>query len=219
MPPPTPKYPILTLLPLVGIGLFLVLYVVAAQVYPGGSQAYKMATGFSWLHNYWCNLLNEKAMNGQPNPAKPIALSAMLILCSSLVVFWYHLPTLFVVSESIKKAIRLSGILSTIFTLFIYTAHHDILLNAAAFFGLIALSGTFWMLYNARSIRLLRLGIACLMLVMLNNYIYYATDRFYLPILQKCTFVCVLCWISWLTIAMYNEHKLIQPTAVSTHIE
>ena len=37
--------------------MFLVLYVVAAQYYPGGSQADQASRGFDWVHNYWCNLV------------------------------------------------------------------------------------------------------------------------------------------------------------------
>lgn len=50
------------LFPPTGILIFFMLYVVAALLYPGGSQADKASTGFSWMNNYWCNLLNEKAM-------------------------------------------------------------------------------------------------------------------------------------------------------------
>src|SRR5829696_8591889 len=76
--------------PLAGIMLFVILYIFAAILYPGGSQADKRSIGFSWLNNYWCNLVNEKAINGQVNIAQPLAIFAMFILGLSLAVFWYQ---------------------------------------------------------------------------------------------------------------------------------
>ena len=75
------------LVPAAGSVLFLVLYIVAAQFYPGGSQADKAAPGFDWVHNYWCNLMNERAGNGQLSASRPIALSAMGVLCVTMGLF------------------------------------------------------------------------------------------------------------------------------------
>jgi hypothetical protein len=52
------------LLPPVGILIFILLYIVAAFFYPGGSEFDTHSDGFSWKHNYWCNLLNELAIKG-----------------------------------------------------------------------------------------------------------------------------------------------------------
>jgi len=82
---------ILILTPLFGTLLFTCLYFIATLFYPGGSQADKNSKGFSWTNNYWCNLLNENAMNGQHNAARPIAITAMLVLCTTLMIFWVHL--------------------------------------------------------------------------------------------------------------------------------
>ncbi|MDB5246855.1 MAG: hypothetical protein JWQ40_1249 [Segetibacter sp.] len=48
--------------------------------------------GFSWTQCYWCNLLNENVINGQGNPARPIALAAMLVLCITLAHLWFIFP-------------------------------------------------------------------------------------------------------------------------------
>jgi hypothetical protein len=75
------------LTPLFGAFLFVFLYFVATLFYPGGSQADKKSIGFSRTDNYWCNLLNENAMNGEHNSAKPLALISMFILCLTLATF------------------------------------------------------------------------------------------------------------------------------------
>ncbi|PIQ21332.1 MAG: hypothetical protein COW65_09725 [Cytophagales bacterium CG18_big_fil_WC_8_21_14_2_50_42_9] len=94
------------LAPLFGSTLFLLLYFVATLYYPGGSQFDKNTKGFSWAHNYWCNLLNENAINGQPNPARPIALTAMMVLCLTLTVFWYLFP----IQADLKKTARIVNV-------------------------------------------------------------------------------------------------------------
>jgi len=75
------------LIPLFGALLFIIFYIIAITLYPGGSQADISSKGFSWMNNYWCNLLNEKAMNGEYNTARPFAIAGMLLLCISMAAF------------------------------------------------------------------------------------------------------------------------------------
>jgi hypothetical protein len=42
---------ILVLIPIFGTILFIVLYIVATLLYPGGSQVDKNSIGFSWMNN------------------------------------------------------------------------------------------------------------------------------------------------------------------------
>ncbi|MEJ7677696.1 MAG: hypothetical protein WKG06_07485 [Segetibacter sp.] len=80
------------LTPLFGTLIFVCLYIIATLFYPGGSQVDKNAKGFSWTQNYWCNLLNENAINGQHNAARPIAMTAMFVLCLTFATFSYIFP-------------------------------------------------------------------------------------------------------------------------------
>ena len=93
----------LLLLPIAGAILFLFFYYIATLNYPGGSQTYKHSKGFSWLHNYWCNLLNENAINGQPNAGRTYAMAGMLLLYLSLGWFWYF----FALYMQLKKSYRI----------------------------------------------------------------------------------------------------------------
>lgn len=54
--------------PSIGILIFVGLFFYSSIVYPGGSQANLNAVGFSWAHNYWCNLMNERGIHDQINP-------------------------------------------------------------------------------------------------------------------------------------------------------
>lgn len=193
------------LLPVGGIIVFLVLYAAAATLYPGGSPVDKTSPGFSWLHNYWCNLLNVNALNGQLNAARPVALLAMGILCVSLTLFWYFLPNLFNLNYLYANAIRLTGILAMVFASLIFTEYHDLVINIAGLFGLVALTGTFVGLYKTRLRKLLGLGVLCMALIVANNYVYYTTHFiYYLPVIQKLTLLVVLAWLSLLDIQLYR---------------
>lgn len=191
------------LLPIGGIVVFLALYAVAAALYPGGSLVDKASPGFSWLHNYWCNLLNVVALNGQPNPARPVALLAMGILGTALALLWYLLPKLFTLGPLYAATIRLAGILAMVFAGFIFTKYHDLVSTIAGFFGLVAMAGTFAGLYKARLRKLLGLGVLCLALLLVNNYVYYTTHFiYYLPVIQKLTLLLVLTWLSLLNLQL-----------------
>jgi hypothetical protein len=100
------------LIPIYGAILFLFLYFISTLYYPGGSQADKNSFGFSWIHNYWCNLLNDNAINGQSNTAQPIALTAMFILCVTLTLFWVQFPMFTSLNKAYKLTIQISGSLA-----------------------------------------------------------------------------------------------------------
>lgn len=201
--------PFLVLTPIFGIALFILLYIIAATLYPGGSQADPTVKGFSWVNNYWCNLLNQNAINGLPNPARPAAITGMIILCFSLSFFWFVFPQYIECKKSVRMGIQISGTLSMIATLFLFTALHDAIINIAGFFGLIAILGTFAGLYKRRWRYLLYFGIFNLLLIALNNYVYYTKGLIvYLPVIQKVSFVSFLSWICCINIRLYREGRI-----------
>jgi hypothetical protein len=201
------------LTPIFGAILFVVLYIVATVFYPGGSQVDKNSIGFSWIHNYWCNLLNENAINGRHNPAKPIAMTGMFVLCSALTFFWLLFPIHINIGKVAKLVIQVSGTFAMIITFFLFTnIDHDLVTNLASIFGLIATVGTFIGLYKVQWYGLFIFGFLNILLVGLNNYVYYSEGLIiYLPIIQKISFASFLVWICIIDINMYRK-------AISTNI-
>lgn len=194
------------LAPLFGIIIFVCLYIVATLFYPGGSQVDKNAKGFSWAQNYWCNLLNENAINGQHNAARPIAMTAMLFLCLTLANFWYIFPQQAGLPKNTRLAIQISGVLAMIIAMFLFTDFHDIIINAASFFGLAAIVGTFVGLRKLKWTYLSWIGVFNLPLVVLNNILYYDIPlRLYLPVVQKITFLFFLLWICLIDIHLFKK--------------
>jgi hypothetical protein len=193
------------IIPLAGIPVFIILYIIAAAFYPGGHPDDVHAAGFSWLHNYWCNLLNEQAINGEPNKGRPIAFAGMIVLCFSLAAFWFFYPVKQFIAVKTQWLIRVSGILAMLAALFITVFDHDAVTNIASLLGLIAVTGTLVILYKTKQTGLFRYGLLNLLLVGVNNLFYYTPSLLhYLPLVQKISFASVLCWI-WLI--AYRDRK------------
>lgn len=191
--------------PFAGICIFLGLYVIAACLYPGGSQADISAKGFSWINNYWCDLLSEQAKNGLYNTARPVAVVSWLILCFSLSVFWYFLPRLFLINVTGKKIIQFSGVGCMLITSFLFTSLHDVVIHIVVLFGFIALSGAYIGFYSNRMYGLFYAGVFCMFLMGMNYYIMLERNFVsYLPLIQKITFAIVLVWMFFINRKLWS---------------
>lgn len=194
------------LLPIFGTFLFVALYITATFYYPGGSQFNPHSPGFSWAHNYWCNLLDDNAINGQQNTAQPIALTAMFILCFTLAFFWWQFPKFTSLGKVYKLIIQVSGVLAMAIGLLLFTkTNHDLITNSASLFGLIATTGTLMGLYKNGHTTLFYFGLVNFLLVAVNNFLYYNKAIIaFLPLVQKITFATFLVWVCCITVYMYK---------------
>lgn len=197
------------LLPVSGTIIFVALYIIATLLYPGGSQVDKNSIGFSWINNYWCNLLNDHAINGQHNAARPVAVVAMSIICMTLAYFWYLFPRQINFPKYSRLAIQIAGAISMIIAMFLFTDLHDMVINIASLFGFISLIGTFAGLYKIKLYYLFWVGMLNVILVALNNYVYYSKGLIiYLPVIQKISFAFFLIWLCCINIVLYRKTKL-----------
>lgn len=184
---------------------FVGLYVFAASLYPGGSQANMNSVGFDWFNNYWCNLMNEKAMNGLENPARPIAITAMIILCASLLLFFIQFAKHYVKNRTWKMIIQILGTLSMISAALIFTKLHDIMSTISSIFGVLVVIGIMRTIYKSNLTVFKITGLICILLLGINNLIYYSGSYIvYLPFIQKITFILVLAWIVGLNLKIKN---------------
>lgn len=184
------------LLPTFGIIVFVILFEYSSTLYPGGSQLDVNSIGFDWVNNYWCNLMNEKAINNQANPARYIAITAMIILCISLALFFIQFSIKLVENKLRKRLVQIFGVISMILAALMFTKYHDLMTILSSLFGIIVVFIIIWEVYR-KDLKLFKYsGIVSIILLICNNYIYY-TGHFlsYLPLLQKITFIIILVWI------------------------
>lgn len=184
-------------LPIAGIMLFVALYILAALQYPGGSQANPVSNGFSWMDNYFCNLLNQTAINGHPNKGQPIAIASLMVLALSLALFWWNFPKILPLNKIQSQIIRLSGVGSMMIACLLFTnINHDLITNTASLFGLIAILIAMWILYQNKRMFIFVFGLFNLLLVIVNNWFYYDPSLIkYLPLIQKISFASFLIWV------------------------
>lgn len=196
-------------LPVTGIIVFVLLYVLASLQYPGGSQVDPQSMEFSWMNNYFCNLLNETAINGKPNLGQPFALASLLVLALSLALFWWSFPHYLPLSQFQTRMIRITGVSSMVIACLLFTQiNHDLVTNTASLFGLIAILTSMCALYQNKRIAIFVFGLFNLVLVLINNWLYYDTSLIkYLPLVQKISFASVLIWIIWINLNWFFSNR------------
>lgn len=205
------KYPLI--LPILGIVVFVLLYIKASWYYPGGSQADPQSIGFSWMNNYFCNLLNETAINGKPNLGQPFALASLIVLALSLALFWWSFPNYLPLSQIQSKMIRITGVSSMLTACFLFTKfNHDLITNTASLFGLIAILTSMRALYQHKLMTIFIFGLFNLLLVLLNNCLYYDPSLIkYLPLVQKISFASVLIWMICINLNWFFTKRIEKP--------
>jgi hypothetical protein len=193
---------------MIGMVIFIALYIKAAMVYPGGSAIYPDQIGFNFWNNYLCDLLDEYALNGELNVARTYARWALTVLCASLMILWFYLPNLFAKKNLNQHIMWFSGLISLSVVFFMATQNHDQIVRVAGVFGVIAFISCTLELFKANYIRMSALGIICL-IIFLINYFIYETGMYIntLPSIQKVTFATCLLWFLFLTNSLYIKIK------------
>lgn len=128
-------------LPVIGIGVFVVLYIYAARLYSGGSVINVQSVGYDWFHNYWCDLMYVDSLNGDINRARPYAVFAWIVLCVSiLIIILSMLPKIYK-KPLLLKSLQVCAVLAMGFGLMASTDNHDLFVVLSFPFGAIVVLG------------------------------------------------------------------------------
>ena len=159
-------------LPIIGIAVALCLFVVAAAQYPGGTMDSASTVGYSWAHNFLSSLFAPRALNGAANPARYIAIPAVLVLCVSLGMVFRGISTK---ARSLvhRKAIEIGGIGAAVYGFLIATPMHNLMISIGLLFSWTALLATTHMLYVERRWLLFGWGTICIALSLVSATMYY----------------------------------------------
>lgn len=204
-------------LPLSAMALFVLLYVLAASGYPGGSWAHPGQAGFSWRHNYLCDLLDTRAVNGALNTGRYWARASLAVLCLGLAWLWYHLPGLTRGSRGFKRLLRYSGLAALGTTVFLSAGTHDLTVRIAGAFGLVGMGCLLAGLWRRGRRALGLFGGWCLGIFLLNYAIYESGEFLHaLPLIQKITFASFLAWFAWMDLALLRQESRQFPAVAKT---
>ncbi len=205
-----PEYPIpgplkfyRGLLPLAGMGLFVLFYLLAAWQYPGGSWVEPGQEGFSFRYNYLCDLLDTRAVGGALNTGRHWARLSLGVLCAGLAYLWAYLPALAGGPAWNRQLMRVSALVALGTTAFLSAGTHDITVRVAGGFGGLALLSAIAGFWQGRRRGTALFGAWCLTVLMLN-YALYETGSCprALPLIQKVTFLSFIGWFAWLDRAL-----------------
>ncbi len=193
-------------LPAAGLLVFLVLYVLAAITYPGGSWVHPHNEGFSIRFNYLCDLLDTDAVNGSLNTARYWARAALAVLCISLIYLWYHLPSLTEGPAWNRRFIQLSAVAAFATLIALGFGAHDTTVRIAGVFGGLALLSALWGLWKAGRTGTVLFGLWCFA-IFIVNYILYESGAYLraLPLIQKGTFLSFIAWFLHLNILLSRK--------------
>jgi hypothetical protein len=184
------------LLPVAGVVVFVGLYAVAAWLYPGGTREDPGRTGFSFVDNYWCDLLDRTTYGGRPNPSASVGVTAMVVLSAGLAVLWWTVPVLFPRARRTASLVRLAGLGSGVIAPCVATRFHDLAIHVSGLLAVIAFVATMTALgrrvgIGVRAVAALALGLS------LATYLVWQTrvGLSLLPLVQKAAFAAFLGWI------------------------
>ena len=96
-----------------GIGLFLVFTTVAMIMYPGGTIHDSSTVGYQFFYNFFSNLGEWSARNGEPNKISAYLFnSSLIILALSYFIFYYQF--LKILSKALNNSLLKISLISTI---------------------------------------------------------------------------------------------------------
>lgn len=174
--------------------LSLTFIFVATSLYPGGSPNDVLSDGFSWKHNYFCNLFDENAINGQRNKSKPYAIAGIFFMCLSFLVFFYQ-TSMKLSKQPGYSMIKYTGCSGMLFAFFAATPWHDVAINISNILCLVSIFYILVYLFKSRQKSLQWLSILLMLVSYCTIFIYYSGYYItYLPIMQKITVIVLIIW-------------------------
>lgn len=113
-----------------------------------------------------------------------------------MIWFFLRLAILLRVDTFYQSVIITFGTLSMVFAMFLYTSYHDIASIWSGGAGIIALTASFYQLYLHKKFYSLYFGIGCMVIIAMNNIIYFTGFKLdWLPLIQKVTLLCIFGWV------------------------
>ncbi len=190
------------------MGLYLIVFTIAAVDYPGGSINQSAADGYSFFHNFLCDVMNPVTQGGKANDARALAIVAHVILSITMISFFYILPEIFNRTNRNTKLIRGFGVLTMTVFIFMYTSYHDSIVTLTAVLGTVALIPFFIELAHYKNKGLKQLAYLCYILSVVVFFIFTTKIGFYyLPFLQKITFGVDAWWVIWVSLIVLRKEK------------
>lgn len=192
------------------MAVYLILFILAAIQYPGGSDNLPMCkNGYSFFHNFLCDTNNEYTHSGIRNLGQSIAVLAHFVLSFTMISFFYVLPGIFSHKNRNTKLIRILGVVSMGIFVFMYKeSYHDFAVTLTGVFGSMAFVPIFIELVKFKNKPFKALTYIVFVLSILL-YLGFETKVgiYYMPFLQKFVFMVDATLVIWTSLIVIRKNK------------
>ncbi len=173
-------------IPIVGVVAAIALLTISTFQYAGDVH---------WTRVTVSLLCAPELPNGDPNLGRGLSIAALLLLCASMSLL-FELIARHSDTSGLRKTIQIAGIGAMVYALLTATPMHNLMVNIALAFFLVAIIAIVIMLFRNRYIGLAIAGIACIALKLCSVSLYYTntyTDIW--GVLQKLSFCLTTIWL------------------------
>lgn len=196
--------------PMIGLAVYVIVFIYAASLYPGGSLYHADATEYSYFHNLLCDAMDKVTQTGKVNDGRFMAVVSHLILSFTMIAFFLVLPGVFDWKNRNIKMIRYFGVLSMAVFAFMFTDYHDLVVTITGIIGTIAMIPFFIELRRLpdlgfKTISFLCFGLSIIVFLMFETKIGF----YYLPLIQKIAFVVDAIWVYWVCIMVIKKDRIV----------
>jgi hypothetical protein len=175
-----------SIVPIVGIVLAIGLFAIATCQYSGNVH---------WSRVTISLLCASSLPDGAPNPSRGLPIGALLLLCFSMALL-FEMISRVAATRGQRSTIQIAGIGSMVYAFLTATPMHNLMVNIAVGFFLVAIVTVAYMLFRKQHYVLAIAGIACIFMKMGSVSLYYTnsyTEAW--GVLQKMTFILTTAWL------------------------
>lgn len=205
---------------LICIIISVILVIIAALMYPGGSILDRNSLGFDWTKNFISNLFAEKAINGAANPGRIWAIAGMAFHSIGDGLFFLHMSKKFLLKHVIV-VLKVVGYANMLSSFLIVTHLHDIMVTISATLSLLGLFYITVFILKTKLHMLKVFCIACLLIFYFTLYLYGSGNWGLLAIMQKVSFICFILLVLLLEYTTgkkdFNKESLTNPGINTTN--
>lgn len=173
-------------IPIVGVVAAIGLLAISAYQYSGNMH---------WTRVTVSLLCASTLPDGSPNPGRELPITALLLLCASMALLFHFISQL-AETRVQHNAIQIGGIGSMVYALLTATPMHNLMVNIALVFFIVAIVAIIYMLYRKQYYMLTILGAACIVVKSGSVSLYYTnTYTEVWGVLQKLSIILTTTWL------------------------
>ncbi len=173
---------------LICLATSVMLIIIAAVNYPGGSIFDNNSVGFDWTKNFISNLFEKKAINGIENSYRIWAIIGMAFNSLGAGIFFINMSKKMPSTHAVL-VLKVVGAANILFNFLIVTPLHDLMVGISSTLSLLGLFYITVFLFKTKLHLLKFFSIICLLTFYFTLFLYGMGNYVLLAIMQKVSFL------------------------------